>query len=109
MESSRRLLIASVEQGLQGGIVGKGRGFLAVVIIDLVLGFHGPSGRFLHEPPDLGFTLAGVAGQLLYHVLPDSFHLLVSPQLPVGRGGHGVHFGDAPGHVPQDIVLDLLK
>ena len=79
VEGSRRLLIASVEQGLQGGIVGKGRGFLAVVVVDLVLGFHGPGGRFLHEPPDLGFTLAGVAGQLLYHVLPDSFHLLVSP------------------------------
>ena len=108
MEGSRRLLVASVEQGLQGGIVGKGRGFLAVVVVDLVLGLHGQGGRFLHEPPDFGFALAGVAGQLLYHVLPDSFHLLVSPQLPVGRGGQGVHFGDAPGHVSQDVILDLL-
>ena len=108
VEGSRRLLIASVEQGLQGGIVGKGRGFLAVVIIDLVLGLHGPGGRFLHEPPDLGFALASVTGQLLYHVLPEGFGLFIPPKLPVGRGGHGVHFGDAPGHVPQDIVLDLL-
>ena len=109
VEGSRRLLVASVEQGLQGGIVGKGRGFLAVVVVDLVLGLHGPGGRFLHEPPDLGFALAGVAGQLLYHVLPESFGLLIPPQLPVCRGGQGFHFGDAPGHVPQDIVLDLLK
>ena len=81
-ESSGRLLIAGVEQGLQGLILGKGRGLFAVMVVDLVLGFHGPGGRFLHEPPYLGFVLASVAGQLLHHILSDSFHLLVSPQLP---------------------------
>ena len=92
VEGPRCLLETRIEQGLQGGIVGKGCGLLAVVVVDLVLGFHGSGGRFLHEPPDLGFALAGVAGQLLHHVLPDSFGLLVAPQLPVGRGGQGVHF-----------------
>ena len=109
VEGSGGLLVTGVEQGLQGGILGKGRGLLAVVIVDLVLGFHGPGGRFLHEPPDLGFALAGVPSQLLHHVLPEGFGLFIPPQLPVGRGGHGVHFGDAPGHIPQDIILDLLK
>ena len=108
VKGSCRLLVTGVEQGLQGLILGKGRGLLAVVIVDLVLGLHGPGGRFLHEPPDLGFALAGVPGQLLHHVLPEGFGLLIAPQLPVGRGGQGFHFGDAPGHIPQDIVLDLL-
>ena len=107
-ERARRLLVARIEQGLQGGVVGKGRGFFAVVVIDRVLGFQGAGGRFLHEPPDLGFALSGVAGQLLYHVLPDGFGLFIPPKLPIGRGGQALYLGDAPGHIPQDVVFDLL-
>ena len=108
-KGARRLLVARIQQGLQGLILGKGCWLQVVVIIDPVFCFQCPRGRFLHELPDGGFALAGVAGQLLDDILPDGLGLLVAPQLPVGGRGQRLHLGNASGHIPQNVVLNLLK
>ena len=99
---------AGIQQVVQGGTLFKRGRLHVVVVIDRVLPPHGFGGGLQKQLADGRFALAGVLRQQLHHVVAQRLGLLVAPQLPVSRGGQGFHFGDAPGHVPQDIILDLL-
>ena len=107
-EAACRLPIARVEQVLERCRFFEGRWLFPVMVIDLILGFQCGGRGLLHQAADLGLALAGIPGQKLHHILADGLGLLVAPELPVRRRRQGVHLADAPGHVPQDVVLGLL-
>ena len=107
-EAACRLPIARVEQALERCRFFEGRWLFPVMVIDLILGFQCGGRGLLHQAADLGLALAGIPGQKLHHILADGLGLLVAPELPVRRRRQGVHLADAPGHVPQDVVLGLL-
>ena len=107
-EAACRLPIARVEQVLERCRFFEGRWLFPVMVIDLILGFQCGGRGLLHQAADLGLALAGIPGQKLHHILADGLGLLVAPELPVRRGRQGAHLADAPGHVPQDVVLGLL-
>ena len=78
------------------------------MVVDRIFPLHSFGGGLQKQPADGRFAFAAVLRQQLDDVFPQGFGLLVAPQLPVGRGGHRIHFADAPGHVLQNLVLDLL-
>ena len=88
-----------VQQVVEGGALLEGLRLLAVVVVDLVLGFQCSGRGLLHQAADLGLALAGIPGQKLHHILADGLGLLVAPELPVRRRRQGVHPADAPGNV----------